>query len=110
MASKKGNQLFDLGSKLYALEINDKAELVFKECIRRNINPDTSAYKLGNTLTAQNKIEEGISYLVQTTKYNPNYLSAFFNLGATCYDNGQYQKSIQYYQQADKLQPNDDSI
>ncbi len=107
---KKGNELFDLGQKLYELEINDKAELVFKECIKQNIKKDTAAYKLGNSLINENKVEEGINYLEQAIKYNPNYLNAFFNLGATCYDNGQYQKSVQYYQQANKLQPNDDTI
>jgi tetratricopeptide (TPR) repeat protein len=110
MATKKGNELFDLGIKLYDLEINDKAELVFIECLKQKIKPDTSAYKLGNTLINENKAQQGIDYLVQATKYNPNYLSAFFNLGATCYDNGQFQKSIEYYQQADKLKPNDDRI
>ncbi len=110
MATKKGNYLFDLGIKLYNLEINDKAEIVFKECVKQNIKPDTSAYKLGNSLIAENKIEDGINFLVQATKFNPNYLSAFFNLGATCYDNRQFQNSIQCYQQADKLKPNDDKI
>jgi tetratricopeptide (TPR) repeat protein len=110
MTAKKGNDLFNLGIKLYDLEINDKAVIVFKECIKQNIKPDTSAYKLGNTLIGQNKIEDGINQLEQATKFNPNYLSAFFNLGATCYDNMQFQKSIQYYQQADKLKPNDDRI
>ena len=110
METKKGNDLFDLGIRLYDLEINDKAELVFKECLKQNIKPDTSAYKLGNTLINANNAEQGIGYLVQATKYNPNYLSAFFNLGATCYDNEQFQKSIEYYQQADKLKPNDDRI
>ncbi|MBO9683895.1 MAG: tetratricopeptide repeat protein, partial [Flavisolibacter sp.] len=110
MAQKKGNDLFNLGIELYDLEINDKAELVFRECLKQKIKPDTSAYKLGNTLVNENKVQQGIDYLVQATKYNPNYLSAFFNLGATCYDNGQFQKSIEYYQQADKLKPNDDRI
>lgn len=110
MTSKKGNDLFDLGIKLYDLEINDKAEIVFRECIKQNIKTDTASYKLGNTLIGQNKIDEGIKQLEQATKLNPNFLSAFFNLGATCYDNLQFQKSIQYYQQADKLKPNDDRI
>lgn len=110
MTAKKGNDLFNLGIKLYDLEINDKAEIIFKECIKQNIKPDTSAYKLGNTLIGQNKIEDGIKQLEQATKFNPNYFNAFFNLGATCYDNMLFQKSIQYYQQADKLKPNDDRI
>jgi tetratricopeptide (TPR) repeat protein len=110
IAKKKGNDLFDLGIKLYDLEINDKAELVFRECLEKNVKPDTSAYKLGNILVNENKAEQGIDYLVQATKYNPNYLSAFFNLAATCYDNGQFQKSIEYYQRADHLKPNDDKI
>ena len=110
MATKKGNDLFDLGIRLYDFEINDKAELVFRECLKQNVKPDTAAYKLGNTLINENRVQEGINYLVQATKYNPNYLSAFYNLGATCYDHGQFQKSIDYYQQADKLKPNDDRI
>lgn len=110
MTSKKGNELFDLGIRLYDLEINDKAEIVFKECIKQNIKNDTASYKLGNTLIGQNKVAEGIKQLEQAAKLNPNYLSAFFNLGATCYDNLQFEKSIQYYQQADKLKPNDDRI
>lgn len=110
MASKKGNDLFDLGIRLYDLEINDKAEIVFRECIKQNIKTDTASYKLGNTLIGQNKVEEGIKQLEQATKLNPNYLSAFFNLGATCYENLQFQKSIQYYQQADKIKPYDDRI
>ena len=110
ITSKKGNDLFDLGIKLYNLEINDKAEIVFRECIKQNIKPDTASFKLGNTLIAQNKVEEGLKQLEQATKLNPNYLGAFFNLGTACYDNLQFQKSIQYYQQADKLNPNDDRI
>jgi len=110
ISSKKGADLFDLGIRLYDLEINDKAEIVFKECIKQNIKPDTASFKLGNTLIGQNKVEEGIQQLEQATKLNPNYLSAFFNLGAICYENLQFQKSIQYYQLADKLKPNDDRI
>ena len=96
MATKKGNDLFDLGIRLYDFEINDKAELVFRECLKQNVKPDTAAYKLGNTLINENRVQEGINYLVQATKYNPNYLSAFYNLGATCYDHGQFQKSIDF--------------
>ena len=110
MNAKKGNELFDLGIKLYELEINDKAGIVFKECVKQNIKPDTSAYKLGNVLIGQNEIEAGIKQLEQATKFNPNYMSAFFNLGAICYASMQFQRSIQFYQQADKLKPNDDRI
>jgi len=35
MTTKKGNDLFDLGIKLYELEINDKVELVFRECLKQ---------------------------------------------------------------------------
>ena len=110
MNTKKGNDLFDLGIQLYKLEINDKAEIVFEECIKQKMKVDTASFKLGNTLIALNKINEGIKQLEQATKYNPKYIGAFFNLGATCYDNMKFQKSIEYYQQADKLKPNDDNI
>lgn len=110
MLAKNGNELFDLAIRLYDLGINAKAELVFKECISRNIKPDTAAFKLGNTLIAQNKVDDGINSLAQATKYNPNYVEAYFNIGAAYYDNRKFQKSIHFYQQADKLKPNDDRI
>jgi len=110
MATKKGNELFGLGMKLYELEINDKAELVFKACLKQKIKPDTSAYKLGNILINENNLQQGIDYLVQATRYNPSYMYAYFNFGATFYDIRQFQKSIEYYQQADRLKPNDDRI
>lgn len=108
--SKKDNALFDLGIKLYNLEIWDKATLVFKECLNQNVKPDTSAYKLGNALINLNRIEEGIASLENATVYNPKYTSAFFNIGATCYDIHQYEKSVKYYQLANNLKPNDDRI
>jgi len=110
METKKGNDLFNIGIKLYEQEIFEKAEVVFKECVRLNIKPDTSSFKLGKTLIGQNKIEDGIKTLEDAIEINPNYLNAYFNLGAICYDNMQFQKSILYYQQANKLSPNDDSI
>lgn len=110
ISKKKGNDLFETGIKLYDFEIKDKAAIVFRACIRQNIKPDTSSYKLGNVLIDQNEIEEGIKQLEQAIKYNAKYVGAYFNIGATCYDNRQFQKSIYYYQQADKLKPNDDRI
>lgn len=110
MNSKKGNDLFGLGMQLYTLAINDKAVIVFKECIKQNIKADTASFKLGNVLLTLNKNDEGIKQLEQATIYNPKYVGAFFNLGAACYDNMKFQKSIEYYQQADKLKPNDDNI
>jgi tetratricopeptide (TPR) repeat protein len=110
MATKKGNELFDLGIKLYDFEINDKAEIVFKECIKQSIKLDTASYKLGNILLAIGKVDEGVTSLERATKFNPTYLNAHFNLGATCYENRKFEKSIHYYQEADKLKPNDDRI
>jgi tetratricopeptide (TPR) repeat protein len=110
ISTKKGNELFDAGIKLYNLEMEDKAALVFEECIKQKIKRDTAAYKLGNVLINQHKVKEGIQQLGQATKINPKYVAAFFNLGATCYDNMQFKESVQYYQQAEKLQPDDDRI
>lgn len=110
MATQKGNRLFELGLALYNLQLPARAEAVFRACLAQNIKRDTAAYKLGNILVDQNKVAEGISYLLQATKDNPRYFKAFFNLGATCYDNGLYQQSLGYYQQADALQPNNSQV
>jgi len=103
-------ELFQLGIRLYDLEIYDKAKIVFEECLKKNINPDIVSYKLGNMLSWQGEIEDGIKYLEQAVQLNPNYLDAWFNLGAICYDNALFDASVKYYQQADKLKPNDEDI
>jgi tetratricopeptide (TPR) repeat protein len=105
-----GEELFQLGIKLYDLEIYDRAEVVFLDCLTKNINTDIVSYKLGNILSWQGKIEDGIKYLEQSVRLNPNYLDAWFNLGAICYDNHLFELSIKYYKQADKLKPNDEDI
>jgi tetratricopeptide (TPR) repeat protein len=110
MATHNDLELFQLGIKLYELEVYNKAEIVFEECLKKNINSDIVSYKLGNMLSWQGAIEESIKYLEQAVKLNPNYISAWFNLGAICYDNDLFEASIKYYQQADKLQPNDEDI
>lgn len=110
MATHNDDNLFQLGIKLYDLEIIDKAKIVFKECLKKNINPDIASYKLGNMAVWQDNIEVGINYLEQAIKLNPDYLSAYFNLGAICYDNNLFEESIKYYQQANKLKPNDEDI
>jgi tetratricopeptide (TPR) repeat protein len=110
METHNNEELFQLGIKLYDLEIYDKAEIVFGECLEKNINSDIVSYKLGNMLSWQGAIEDGIRYLKQAVKLNQNNIDAWFNLGAICYDNGLVESSIEYYQQADKIQPNDENI
>jgi len=110
MQTKKGNELFALGTRLYNLQINDRAKEVFKACIQQHIKADTAAFKLGNILISDNKAWEGIDYLKQAVSINAKYIAAYFNLGATYYDAQQFQSSLQYYQAADKLQPGNDQI
>lgn len=108
MTSKKGNDLFDLGLKLYDLDINDKASKVFIECIKQNIKSDISSFKLAGALFELGKLDEALSNLEHAVKLNPKYFDAYFNLGAVYYDSGNYQKSFDNYVIADRLQPNDD--
>lgn len=110
MRSKKGDELFALAVRLYDLEVNDRATQVFKACIQQHIKADTAAFKLGNILINDNKIQEGIAYLKQAVSINAKYVAAYFNLGATCYDAQQFQSSLDYYKRADILQPNNDQI
>lgn len=110
MDSKKGNDLFDLGIRLYDMEIDDRAAEVFSECLKQKIKPDISSFKLAVTLIERGKSDEAIFHLEQAVKFNPNYIDAFFNLGATFYYLGKYQKSLDNYESADKLSPNDDKI
>jgi tetratricopeptide (TPR) repeat protein len=110
METHNEEEHFQLGIKLYNLEIYDKAEIVFEECLKKNIKSDIVSYKLGNMLSWQGAVEDGIRYLRQAVKLNQNNIDAWFNLGAICYDNGLFEASIEYYQQADKIQPNDENI
>lgn len=110
MDSKKGNDLFDLGIRLYDMEINDRAAEVFTECLKQKIKPDISSYKLAVTLIESGKPDEALFHWEQAVKFNPKYTDAYFNLGATYYDLGKYQKSLDNYRSADRLTPNDDKI
>ncbi|HZH69860.1 MAG TPA: ribonuclease E inhibitor RraB [Flavobacteriaceae bacterium] len=110
MHTHQNEELYQLGIQLYELQIYDKAGLVFEECLNKNIKPDIVSFKLGNMLSWQGDVENGLHYLEQAVRINPSYLNAWFNLGAICYDNSLYEASIEYYQQADKIAPNDEDI
>jgi tetratricopeptide (TPR) repeat protein len=110
MTTHQDDDLFQWGIKLYDLEIYDKAITVFLECLKKNIKPDVVSYKLGNVLSWQGDIEDGLKYLEQAVKLNPDYLDAWFNLGAICYANNLFEESIKYYRQADKLNPHNEDI
>ncbi|MEQ1922037.1 MAG: tetratricopeptide repeat protein [Pyrinomonadaceae bacterium] len=108
MNSKKGNDLFDLGIRLYDLEINDRATEVFTECLKQKIKPDISSYKLGVTLFELGKPDEAIFHLEQAVKFDPKYTDAYFNLGTIYYDLRKYQKSLDNLETANRLRLNDD--
>lgn len=109
MSSKKGNDLFDLGIRLYDMEINDRAAEVFTECFKRKIKPDISSYKLAVCLFELGKPDEALFHLEQAVKINPQYVDAYFNLGVVYYESGKYQMSLDSYENANRLRPNDDS-
>ena len=108
MDSKKGNDLFDLGIRLYDMEVNDRAAEVFTECLKQKIKPDISSFKLAVTQLELGKRDEAIFHLEQAVKLEPKYVDAYFNLGTVYYDLGKHQRSLDNLESADKLRPNDD--
>lgn len=110
MNSKSKEELFELGEKLLDLDINDRAEQVFRECLKQTCSPQDSTHKLSLALLEQNKTDEAVSLLETAVKEFPNHLKMRFNLGATHYDLGNYQKTIEHYQIATLLSPNDAQI
>ena len=108
--TKTDAELYKLANELYDSETNDKAIIVFNKCIEKNIEIDTSNYKLGVSYVGLGQIETGVAKLEEAVRLNPNYFKACFNLGATYYDNQQYQKSIDYYQKAAKINPKDERV
>ncbi|HMT07134.1 MAG TPA: ribonuclease E inhibitor RraB [Pyrinomonadaceae bacterium] len=110
MNSKKGDELFDLGIRLYDLEVNDRAAEVFAECLKQKIKPDVSSFKLAGALLALEKTDDAIFHFEQAVKFNPKYVDAYYNLGAIYYDLGKNQRSLENYEAADKLRPNDDAV
>ncbi|MBK9529159.1 MAG: tetratricopeptide repeat protein [Acidobacteria bacterium] len=109
MDSKKGNDLFNLGIRLYDLEVNDRAAEVFTECLKQKIKPDVSSFKLAVTQLELGKREEAIFHLEQAIKFEPKYVDAYFNLGTVYYDLGKHQKSLENLETADRLRPDDDA-
>jgi len=108
MKSKMDEDLFNLGLRLYDLDIDDKAIIVFSECLKRNVKPDISSFKLAGALLATGKEDEGIKHLENAVKMNPKYVDAYFNLGAIYYDRGLYSKSVENYRKVYLFRPNDD--
>lgn len=110
MRSKSKEELFALGEKLLDLEIHDRAEQVFRECLNQKIGLQDSTHNLSLALLEQNKTDEAISLLEGAVKEFPENLKMRFNLGATHYDLGNYQATIENYQVAARLSPNDAEI
>lgn len=110
MRSKSKEELFALGEKLLDLEIYDRAEQVFRECLNQKISLQDSTHNLSLALLEQNKTGEAISLLEGAVKEFPDNLKMRFNLGATHYDFGNYQATIENYQVAARLSPNDAEI
>lgn len=110
MRSKSKEELFAHGEKLLDLDINDRAEQVFIECLNQKISPQDSTHNLSFALLEQNKTDESISLLENAVKEFPSHLKMRFNLGAIHYDLGNFQKTLEHYQVAARLSPNDAEI
>lgn len=110
MNTRKKNELFAFGEHLLDLEIYDRAEQVFRECIDQDIRPQDSTHNLSFALLEQNKTDEAVYLLETAVKEFPDHLKMRFNLAATHYELGNFQKSIEHYQVAAQLSPDDSSI
>lgn len=110
MRSKSKEELFALGEKLLDLEIYDRAEQVFRECLNQKIGLQDATHNLSLSLLEQNKTDEAISLLEGAVKEFPDNIKMRFNLGATHYDLDNYQATIENYQVAARLSPNDAEI
>lgn len=110
MNLKSKEELFALGEKLLDLEIYDRAEQVFRECLNQKIRPQDSTHNLSFALLEQKKTDEAVSLLEAAVKEFPNHLKMRFNLGATHYDLGNFQKTLEHYQVAARLSPDDAEI
>ncbi|MBX3297738.1 MAG: tetratricopeptide repeat protein [Acidobacteria bacterium] len=110
MKTKTKSELFAFGDHLLDLEIYDRAEQVFRECIDQEIRPQESTHSLSFALLEQNKTDEAIYFLETAVKEFPDHLKMRFNLAATYYELGNFQKSIEHYQVAAQLSPDDSSI
>lgn len=110
MNSKPKEELFAFGEKLLDLELHDRAEQVFRECLNQKISPQDSTHNLSLALLEQKKTDEAVSLLEAAVKEFPSHLKMRFNLGATHYDLGNFQKTLENYQVASRLSPNDGEI
>lgn len=110
VSERKEKELFNLGIRLYQVELNDKAEWVFKECLRRNVKKDTVYLNLGNALMGMGKKDRAIQMLEQATLTNPNYIEAYLTLGALCYKEKEYKRAVEYYGSANRISPDNEAI
>lgn len=110
MRSKSKEEFFALGENLLDLDISDRAEQVFRECLNQKIRPQDSTHSLSLALFDQEKTDEAVALLEAAVKEFPSHLKMRFNLGATHYDLGNFQKTLDHYQVAVRLSPNDADI
>lgn len=59
--AKSGEERFALGERLLDLEIYDRAEQVFRNCVEQKIREQDSTHNLSLALLDQNKTDEAIS-------------------------------------------------
>ena len=108
--SLSNQDLFNVGMRLDKIKQHDKAMLVFQELIDREINTDTSYFKLGSSLVATNEYVKGIQHWEQAVEINPDFLEAHIELGKIFYENSHWRQSHEHFREADRIKPNDDVI
>ena len=108
--SQSDEDLYLIGISLDKIKDHQRAMFVFDELIKRDYKPDTSYFKMGNSLVGEHEYVKGIEHWEKAVELNPNYLNAHLELGRIFFENSHWKKAYHHYVEADRIKPNDDDI
>lgn len=110
-AQKAERDYIRKGNRLFADSIFVDAEVNYRKALDANPKSAISMYNLGNTLLAQNKVEEAMQQYVAASnleKDKGNLAQIYHNMGVIFHGQKDLQKAIEAYKESLRNNPHDD--
>lgn len=98
------------GNKLYADSLFDKAEIVYRKALEKDVNGTAALYNLGNTLLMQQKAQDAMSqYQIAEKREDSTAKLAqiHHNMGVIHHGSNNYAAAVETYKQALRENPHD---
>lgn len=98
------------GNKLYTDSLFDKAEIVYRKALEKDVNGTAALYNLGNTLLMQQKAQDAMSQyqIAEKRESGKDKLAQIHhNMGVIHHGSNNYAAAVETYKQALRENPHD---